>query len=261
MYGVVEHHGRLSRADGRPANPGTYHLRFTFHATPEGLECLWEENLRSVTVSSGGFYHVLLGQEDPISEEIFRDAPAWLAVQVIRAGHAEDATSQRVPLLGSHLMLHRESRRCSDRLDRVETVLKEAGVLRIDGAEAEAEAERLDIIEEALARLATRMADFERNSSTASLEGRLGLLEKRVAEILDLEERVLHVEDELDDIVGPDGDVVDLAERLEQIEETIVAANQAANGEGSQPKLYGRIAELEGRIAALGAMLERSRGN
>jgi hypothetical protein len=257
MYGVVEHHGRLNRADGRPANPGIYSLRFTLHATAEGHECLWEESLRGVAVASGGFFHVVLGQDDPISEEIFRFSPAWLAVQVIRSGRVAEETSRRVPMVGSHLLLHRENQRLGDRLARVEASLQDAGVLHL--GEIDADAERMDLIEETVARLTARVGEVERTCSATTLEGRFSLLEKRVTELGDLDERLLRVEDEIDDIVGPDGDVVDLADRLEQIEENLseAAAPERRGPDTAAVPQHVRLEEMERRISALGMALNR----
>ena len=70
MDGVLEFHGRLSRVDKRPANPGAYCLQFQLHGHQKGGgkrdRVYWEETLDNIQVAAGGFYRVILGRTAPV---------------------------------------------------------------------------------------------------------------------------------------------------------------------------------------------------
>ena len=62
MDGVLEFHGRLARADKRPANPGRYRLQFQLH-NQEKIggkrdRVFWEETLEARNVAAAAEYIV-----------------------------------------------------------------------------------------------------------------------------------------------------------------------------------------------------------
>jgi hypothetical protein len=75
------------------------------------------------------------------------------------------------------------------------------------------------------------------------LGARVDALEARLGRLDTDEGRVAHLEDELEDIVGPDGDLIDLLERIEELERRVRSID--------------RLAELENRLGALEAQLRR----
>lgn len=232
---TLEFHGRLCRSDGRPANPGTYDLQFSLYDGPEGERALWEEALESIPVAAGGFYHVILGQRAPLRADHFRDHTRWLAVRVLRSGKAGEEIGDRVPLTGVALGLGAAH------------ALIEARVAALEGGGGAASADPR--VRRRIVVLHRRLKRLEKGGGAVGLvAARLGAVEERVA-LLDGEEgRVTHLEDEMEDIVGPDGDIVDLNERMDLLE-----------GRGSDLRVAigsAELRQLEERIAALARRVE-----
>jgi hypothetical protein len=82
MQPGIEFHGRLSRSDRRPANPGQYDLTFQIFPKPTSQRVLWSETIAGVDVRSGGFFDVILGEVSPMSADLFSQGARWLGVQV-----------------------------------------------------------------------------------------------------------------------------------------------------------------------------------
>ena len=105
MDSLIEFHGRLPRADKRPANPGRYDILFRLHSRAQGEKPIWSEKLESVDVLPGGFFRVVLGQETPIENGVFAESPRWLAIHVVRRGRIAAEMGPRIPLVGTMVQL------------------------------------------------------------------------------------------------------------------------------------------------------------
>ncbi|RME24636.1 MAG: hypothetical protein D6798_10740 [Deltaproteobacteria bacterium] len=205
MAQIMEFSGRLTRSDKRPANPGRYDLRFELHASAGDDDPLWEETVRGIEVVPGGFFRVVLGRSAPLSAQLFDNGPRWLGVRVVRKRGIDDETAPRVPVTGMMVRLAERVRALEDRLgvqpDHVEVDERQAQVL------------------EAIEALEQRIEDLEREVESSDVEERIRALTDRVTRIDDEEDgRLIRIEDELEDLIGPDGDVVDLNERMDRIE-------------------------------------------
>jgi hypothetical protein len=205
MVNAIELHGRLCRADGRPANPGTYDLQFRLHGAPTGDAMLWTEDVRAVAVAPGGYYHVVLGLDEPLKPGSFDGRPRFLSVRVLREGRAGEELGDRIPLLGVLLTLGDGVRRLEARIAALEDSKggsKERRLLR-----------RTRVLRKRVERLESGEGPLP------AVVARLAALEARVARLDGEEGRVARLEDEVEDIVGPDGDLVDLSERLSALED------------------------------------------
>ncbi len=219
---IVECHGRLCRSDGRPANPGTYRLYFSLHRERRGAKELWAETLDGVDVAPGGFYHIILGSQTPFPENLFRGNPVYLATRVVRGDKIADESTHRVPVIAHSLQNGTVLADIHARLSALEEHLFTLGITdklgnRTRRADRGQYPGLLLSVSDLLERLARVEAAGDRFES--GTESRLEALETR-ADDLDDEStgRVTRIEDELDDIIGPDGDVVDLNERMDRLE-------------------------------------------
>lgn len=242
---TIEFHGRLCRADGRPANPGTYDLYFQLFEGREGERAIWEEALEAVPVAAGGFYHVVLGQGVALRPELFKETPRYLGVRVIRAGRPAEETAERVPLTGVTLKLGASAGALDARV----------GALETNGGAPSGELvgpktrKRLRVLHRRLRRLESG------GGTVGLLATRLGMLEERLARLDGEEGRVTHLEDEMEDLVGPDGDVVDLNERMDRVEcrppeLRVLQAPEVAALQERVERLLRRVEELEATLLA-----------
>ena len=215
---TLEYHGRLCRVDRRPANPRSYDLLFRLHAGAEGKETasMWEETQPEVEVAAGGFYSVILGRLSPLRAQLFAEVPRFLSVSILREGHAPEEAGVRVPLLGSLVRLSESLGHMDGRLGQVER--RKGGDRRNDESPLEAAngdgvaARRIRILHKRLRRLENG------GGVVGLLINRLTALEGRVVRLDGEDGRIPRLEDELEDLVGPDGDVVDLTERMDILE-------------------------------------------
>lgn len=204
MVHAMEFHGRLRRADGRPADPGVVDLVFGLFASPDGGAPLWEEEVRDVRIGPEGEYHTVLGDLNALRPALFDGSTRYLAVRVVRGGRREAELSDRVPVLGLVVALGDEVRRIDGRVAAVEA-----------GGEAQVRtAKRVRVLRRRIRRLEAGEGPI------APLLERIAALEARLARLDGAEGRVARLEDELEDIVGPDGDLVDLTERIEALEKS-----------------------------------------
>ena len=266
MYTLIEFHGRLSRSDKRPANPGRYDLLFQLHPSADGNAALWSENLKGIEVAPGGFYYVTLGQKSPLSASLFA-APRWLSARVIVGGKRADEHSSRVPLLGQIVCL-------GELVSQID-----ARVQAVEGALAGLEASRRQVREGAPATKLKEWAD-DVAARLTTLEaqggglggGQLSDLVLRLEAIDGDEGRLTHIEDELEDIVGKDGDLVDLNERMDLLEARapeLIANLRAREGETGRERLdqmdqsirqlHLRLAEADRTLIELRAALQSLR--
>ena len=244
----IEYHGRLARRDGRPANPGTYDLRFALHSDERIKRSCWAEDHTSVVVAPGGFFTVVLGLTNPIKAEYFSTGPRWASVRIVRRGELEEETGPRVPVLGGVVCLEQHTRRVVARLNRLEEVATESArgpqalemqtsIEALHGRLSQMEEGRLDQVETLLRELSRRVKALDGDGR------RMELLEERV--------------DELD---GPGGEVQELAERLDSLGPAEMGAEAGVAGapaeRGDDTELVDRIQRLEQATADLGERIE-----
>lgn len=244
MYTLIEFHGRLSRSDKRPANPGRYDLLFQLHASVDGSAAIWSENVRGVDVAPGGFYYVALGQKAPLVANLFSGGPRWLSVRVIVGGKRSDEHSSRVPLLGQIVSLGEVTQQLEARVAQIENTLSNLGSPR--GLRREQGPTNL---RDWAADMSERLSGLEDRGG--GLNGdTLNRLHLRLEAIDGEEGRLTRIEDEMEDIVGPDGDIVDLNERMELLEaqgpDLITSLRQRESETGRE-----RINQMDDAIRAL----------
>lgn len=252
----IQFQGRLSRRDKRPANPGRYDLFFSLHPDPDSNRVLWSETIRGVEVMPGGFYYVVLGLKQPLNADLFSDGPRFMAVQVLRKGRPEGEHGARVPLLANELRL-------AERLGRCEEALARATELQVKPSD-ETHDEILDKLPRLLSHLTERVEELRTRvdalanaEHTTQVETRLAHLERRITELDADGGRLDRIEDELEDLVGPDGDVVDLNERMDRIEgrapELIEALRkrEAQAAAAPPPSLTTRVDQIQAGLASL----------
>lgn len=234
MYTLIEFHGRLSRSDKRPANPGRYDLLFQLHPSADGNATLWSENLKGIEVAPGGFYYVTLGQKAPLSAALFA-APRWLSVRVIVGGKRSDEHSSRVPMLGQVVCLGELVQQLDARVQSLETALGSLEVTRRSARDGGPAGRLTDWADEVTGRLGTLEAQ-----GGGAAGGQVADLILRLEAIDGEEGRLTRIEDELEDIVGKDGDLVDLNERMDLLEgraPELIANLRAREGETGRERL------------------------
>lgn len=229
MVHSIEFHGRLCRAHEPPADPGVYDLLFRLHPAPGDDTVLWEDEVRAISVAPGGYYHVVLGDRNALEASLFDGSPRYLSVHVLREGRRTEEAADRVPLLGLLVQL-------SDTVARIEGRLTGLEATRAGDTVAR---RRTRLLRRRLFRLEHGETGF------AGLGARIAALESRLSRLDGESGRLGRIEDELEDLVGPDGDVADLDARLCRIEGT------------TPPGEPDRLAVLERRFNELEARLKR----
>jgi hypothetical protein len=259
MHGLLEFHGRLSRSDKRPANPGSYSLLFQLHGhSRSGAKrdkVYWEETLHEVEIAPGGFYRVVLGRAEQVPPKIFSTGPRWMSVQVIRSGRLDVEHNLRIPVLGHELLSQVESEKVTVRLDKLEASLESmsGSTTRVDVFHT-----KFRRILEAVEALEERTAEVEDPTTTDALIRRLEALTTRLDEVDRDEGRLDKLELELEDLVGPDGDVVDMNARMDRVEasapELISALRERERHAPRQRELTDVLEELERALATVKAL-------
>ena len=233
MQGLLEFHGRLSRSDKRPANPGAYSLLFQLHGQSrigaKRDKVYWQETLEGVQISPGGFYRVVLGRSEPLPAKIFAPGPRWMSVQVIRSGRLDSENSSRVPVLGHELALQKSIEQNAARLDKLDASLSQ---MTSSSSKVETFHTKIRRIIESIDALEGRISDVEDPTTMDAVVRRLEALTLRLDSVDKDDGRLDKLELEFEDIVGPDGDVVDLNERMDRIE-------------GKAPELIASLRERE----------------
>lgn len=266
MYTLIEFHGRLSRSDKRPANPGRYDLLFQLHPSADGAATLWTETQKGIDVAPGGFYYVTLGQRTALAASLFAGGPRWLSVRVVAGGKRSDEHSSRVPVLGQLICLADAVSQLEGRLTQVESALGSLGSPR--GGRREGGPGQ---VREWAQELADRLAALEDQGGSVR-NGQIEELRLRLDAIDGEEGRITRIEDELEDIVGPDGDLVDLNERMDLLEERapdLIANLRKREGESGRERLNqmddalralrDRVGELDRTLIELRAAIETVR--
>lgn len=218
MQPKVEFRGRLSRSDRRPANPGRYALLFQLFPAEQSRRVLWSETHDKVEVRAGGFYDIVLGTQAPLEPRVFAESPRWLAVQILRQGRPVGEHAPRVPLLGDTLRLDARLDTAVGRIRYLEDALAGRAGLGEDDERAQrlrALPGRIQRLFDRLHQVTDRVEGLEDEAPVEALREALGRLDARIA---GAEQKLARAEDELEELVGPDGDVVDLLDRVEVLE-------------------------------------------
>jgi len=256
MQGLLEFHGRLCRSDKRPANPGNYCLQFQLHgqARPgQRDKVYWEEVLDTVEISPGGFYQVVLGRKAPIDGTMFSRGARWMSVRVVRAGKLDAENNGRVPVVGNAFSLAKSMAKTAVRIDNLEQRLDQVASSspKVDQFQT-----RLNRIVEALELVSSRLVPLEDGAEIKSLIRRLEALTERLDQIDMDEGRLDRLELEMVDIVGPNGDVVDLNERMDRVEgKAPELIRTLRKRERDQPE-PARLEDLNRHLHSLGVQLE-----
>ena len=232
MQGLFEFHGRLSRSDKRPANPGVYSLQFQLHGQPRASQrdkLYWEEVVDGVEITPGGFYRVVLGKQQPVEQTVFSRGVRWMSVRVLRTGKLDEENGTRIPVVGQSVRLYTAISKLNQRLESMEQrlVSLSASTPKVDQFQT-----RMNRISETLEGVNSRLVPLESGAELKAIVRRAEVLTDRLDEIDKDEGRLDKLELELEDIVGPDGDVVDLNERMDRIE-------------GHAPELIGALRKRE----------------
>jgi hypothetical protein len=220
---------------------------------------MWEETLQSVRVTHGGFFHVLLGQINPIRPDLLSGACLWLAVQLVRGGRVGEEQGPRVPVLCAPLRATEDIGALEQGLGLLRSVMTKAGLLSDHPAdEPLLLEERFDLLQDGLRHIERRVSAVERAALDAPSDPKP--LPPALAEKLEtLEERVLCIEDELEDIIGPEGDIVEIVDRMDRLETLLPGPSRAEAVERERQALLRRVNELEQVVGTLARDLEAVR--
>jgi len=255
MHQGIEFQGRLSRSDRLHADPGPYDLSFQLYPKPGSSRVLWSEVIRQVEVRSGGFFSVILGQVTPMAGDLFSKAPRWLAVQVVRSGRPDGEQSSRTPLMGDSLRLQAKLSALSDRLSHLEhSFIGEDSVGR--SSRLRALPRRFEKIYSDLRTIQDRLVTLEGGEAVLALAQDVRMLAGGLAGLSAPSGRVTQVEDELEDLIGPHGDVVDLNQRMDALERRILVGDGA--GAEVLTEMLRTFSEEVSELSARQGKLERS---
>lgn len=198
--------GRLLKEDGRPVPAGRYTLRLSLHSDGRIGRSSWSEVQERIEVAEGGVFSVCLGASTPMESKQFFNRARWVGVRRIVDGVEEPEHTPRVCVMGTSLQL-------ADLMAQVQTQLQ-------------AHQELLERYESGPSprSLAQRLAAIERK--TEDLEsGDLGQLRAQIATLISQAESLLseggrldQIEDRLEDLDGPDGDIIDVNMRMDRLE-------------------------------------------
>lgn len=202
-------HGRLTQADGRPLSPGNYTLAFGLHSDRTIHRASWTEIQESVQVGDGGHFHTVLGSVNPMGTKQFRDRVRWVSVRRVIDGEPTDEAMERACVLGTTLQL-------TERLTQLEAIVDAQAEL-LEKYESGPSLRDLNGRLETLEALLTGFASGE----LAGLRDELGAFRRDLHALSGEGGRMDQVEDRLDDLDGPDSDIVDLNERVDALEDSL----------------------------------------
>ena len=201
--------GRLLEVDGRPVPAGRYRLKLALHADGRIGRCSWSEIQDHVDVDAHGIFSVLLGKNKAIEAKQFNDRPRWVSVRRIRDGEEESENAPRICVLGTPLQLANQVAELSAQLKAHGEILERY----TSGPSTRELATRLDALE----------------AKTEALQaGDLGVIRAQISELLTKAEAILdeggrldQIEDRLEDLDGPDGDIIDVNRRMDDMEQQL----------------------------------------
>jgi len=215
---VLAFHGQLPAA---PTDTHRVSLELRVYATAAGGKPLWAERQRAVMLHPGGVLRLILGSVRPLPVDLFDRFPRWLEVQPDGA-----EPGPRVALLGSEIRLEariaaleagRPGGALSARVDQLEGLLhRQASATRR--------------LRDGFDHLHDQVTGLREDPLLGQLRVELEALSARLDALT--ADRLQRIEDELEDLVGPDGDVVDLDARLDALHAAVAAALPALRRAG-----------------------------
>ena len=185
--------------------------RVRLFASRTGDTILWEDPAAPVWLDDSGAASVEL-VFDATDGELFRIPIRYLSV----CWSERVGWSERVVVHGMPVRLARRVKSLEQRVAALEEAWRAAGGLQVLAALRDA----LDDHERRLAVMEAGAPVEALQVRTEALSGRLDRLDRDGG-------RLVRIEDELEDLVGPRGDVVDFEERLTRLERAILARSSA----------------------------------
>lgn len=246
MGDAIEFVGRIGRSDGKLVAAGRFDLVFRLFSDRDGDSILWSEEHDDVPVSVAGSFHVLLGMQEALTSRLFSVTPRWMSVCVRRDDQVVEA-GERVPVTGATVRLADELASIREGLDEVARGNGHSAVPFPNGDQIDAPARKRII------KLHRRLSRMESGEGLfTGIRARLAAVEARLTRLDDDDHgRVVRLEDEIEDIVGPDGDILDVLERLEALEQGRVAKGVERHAPLADPRVDARLAVVEERVALL----------
>lgn len=207
--------GRLLEVDGRPAKAGRYRLKLALHADGRIGRSSWSEIQDRVDVDAQGKFSVLLGVNNPIDGKQFHDRARWVSVRRMRGAEEGPENAPRVCVVGTALQLTERITEMHAQLQHHAEILERYA----SGPSTRKLAKRLEALE----------------SKTDELQsGDLGVIRAQISELLSQAEAILEeggrldqIEDRLEDLDGPDGDIIDVNMRMDSIEQRLQPARRS----------------------------------
>lgn len=194
------------------------HIRARLYASRRGATVLWETSSAPVWADAFGTAHIELRFDPTVDAALFRIPVRYLSV----CWDAANDWSERVVVDGAPILRSLEWVQMERRLSALEAAWRAAGGLQVLGELRDAlddHERRLEVAEAGEPVLA-----LERHA--ADLSGRLDRLDRD-------DGRLVRIEDELEDLVGPRGDVVDFEERLTLLERVVFGRSSIVTDAGN----------------------------
>ena len=231
---ALEYHGRLVGPDGTPLAAGRYTIRFSLHSDDRGQRTSWVETQNDVEVGSDGRLAAVLGLEVPIDPKLFDGRTRWVSARVLRAGQPGEEAWPRTQVVGTTLLLTKLVERHDARIDTLE---ENQRTLRAGPSK--------DRLKQRIEDLSTRLDRLEVGEVTR-LSRLIDQLLDRIDAVDDEGGRLERLEDEIEDLCGPDGDIVDVNERMDSIEKRAVRVLEHTEAAPDRYEaVIKRLAELE----------------
>lgn len=196
-----------------PAQAGVWNnVQVGIFASQTGPRVLWQTQVTRVVVRGPGPVTVVLSEAPPA--HLFAEGPRWGAI--LRPD--TQRWSRRVGIDGGVWVAAAALGALSKRVAALEAAWRPEQV-----------EQAFELVGAAVDDHELRLGAIEAASGLAQLHEQLAALVARV-DRLDCEDgRMMRLEDELEDLVGPDGDVVDLEERLTALESVEGGAGETAH--------------------------------
>lgn len=192
--------------DGEAAVMGRT-ARVRIHASASGPAVLWEAERVPAFVDGPDRVRVVLTPDPSTVPALFRRTLRFVSVWCPQ----RRSWSSRAPIDGTPLVQHHRLEALSGRLTAVESSWQDARI-----------ADVLVALREALDDHERRLQALEALAPVRALEARADDLTSRLDRLDQDDGRLVRIEDELEDLVGPQGDVVDFEARLVRLERALV---------------------------------------
>lgn len=216
--------GRLLEVDGRPVAAGRYRLKLALHADGRIGRSSWSEIQDHVDVDAQGIFSVLLGKNREIDPKQFHHRPRWVSVRRIRDGEEEPENAPRICVLGTPLQLTAQVAALSAQLQAHAEILERY----TSGPSTRTLAKRLEALEAKTETL--EVGDLK------VIRGQIDALLTKAEALLDEGGRLDQIEDRLEDLDGPDGDIIDVNKRMDDIEEQLEPQRRSGVGRSARKK-------------------------